>query len=60
MTQMFSVEGVSVSYGKVEAVRNVSLSVEEGQIVQIDFRDDANAAEPEWPSAISPTTAQTG
>jgi branched-chain amino acid transport system ATP-binding protein len=35
MTQMFSVEGVSVSYGKVEAVRNVSLSVEEGQIVTV-------------------------
>jgi branched-chain amino acid transport system ATP-binding protein len=35
MTQMFSVEGVSVAYGKVEAVRNVSLSVEEGQIVTV-------------------------
>jgi branched-chain amino acid transport system ATP-binding protein len=35
MTRMFSVEGVSVAYGKVEAVRNVSLSVEEGQIVTV-------------------------
>jgi branched-chain amino acid transport system ATP-binding protein len=35
MTAMFSVEGVSVAYGKVEAVRNVSLSVQEGQIVTV-------------------------
>ncbi len=35
MTQMFSVENVSVAYGKVEAVRNVSLSVDEGQIVTV-------------------------
>ena len=35
MTQMFSVENVSVAYGKVEAVRNVSLSVEQGQIVTV-------------------------
>ena len=35
MTQMFSIENVSVAYGKVEAVRNVSLSVEEGQIVTV-------------------------
>ena len=33
MTQMLSIENVCVSYGKVEAVRNVSLSVEDGQIV---------------------------
>jgi branched-chain amino acid transport system ATP-binding protein len=32
---MFSIENVSVAYGKVEAVRNVSLSVEEGQIVTV-------------------------
>ena len=35
MTQMLSIENVSVSYDKVEAVRNVSLSVEEGQIVTV-------------------------
>ena len=35
MTQMLTIENVSVSYGKVEAVRNVSLSVEEGQIVTV-------------------------
>jgi branched-chain amino acid transport system ATP-binding protein len=35
VTQMFSVENVSVAYGKVEAVRNVSLSVEQGQIVTV-------------------------
>ena len=35
MTQMLSIEGVSVAYGKVEAVRNVSLSVQEGQIVTV-------------------------
>jgi len=35
VTQMFSIENVSVAYGKVEAVRNVSLSVEEGQIVTV-------------------------
>ena len=35
MTQMFSIENVSVAYGKVEAVRNVSLSVEQGQIVTV-------------------------
>jgi branched-chain amino acid transport system ATP-binding protein len=35
MTQMFSIEDVSVAYGKVEAVRNVSLSVEQGQIVTV-------------------------
>lgn len=35
MTQMLSIENVSVAYGKVEAVRNVSLSVEEGQIVTV-------------------------
>jgi branched-chain amino acid transport system ATP-binding protein len=32
---MFSIENVSVAYGKVEAVRNVSLSVEQGQIVTV-------------------------
>jgi branched-chain amino acid transport system ATP-binding protein len=32
---MFSIEDVSVAYGKVEAVRNVSLSVEQGQIVTV-------------------------
>ena len=32
---MLSIERVSVSYGKVEAVRDVSLSVEEGQIVTV-------------------------
>jgi branched-chain amino acid transport system ATP-binding protein len=32
---MLSIEGVSVAYGKVEAVRNVSLSVQEGQIVTV-------------------------
>jgi branched-chain amino acid transport system ATP-binding protein len=32
---MLSIEGASVSYGKVEAVRNVSLSVQEGQIVTV-------------------------
>ena len=35
MTQMLSIENVCVSYGKVEAVRNVSLSVEDGQIVTV-------------------------
>ena len=35
MTAMFSIENVSVAYGKVEAVRNVSLSVEQGQIVTV-------------------------
>jgi len=35
VTQMLTIENVSVSYGKVEAVRNVSLSVEEGQIVTV-------------------------
>jgi len=35
VTQMLSIEGVSVAYGKVEAVRNVSLSVQEGQIVTV-------------------------
>ena len=35
VTQMFSIENVSVAYGKVEAVRNVSLSVEQGQIVTV-------------------------
>lgn len=35
MTQMLSIENVSVAYGKVEAVRNVSLSVEQGQIVTV-------------------------
>jgi branched-chain amino acid transport system ATP-binding protein len=32
---MLRVENVCVSYGKVEAVRNVSLSVEQGQIVTV-------------------------
>jgi branched-chain amino acid transport system ATP-binding protein len=32
---MLSIEDVCVSYGKVEAVRNVSLSVAEGQIVTV-------------------------
>ena len=32
---MFTIDRVSVSYGKVEAVREVSLTVEEGQIVTI-------------------------
>ena len=32
---MLSLKDVSVSYGKVEAVRNVSLDVEEGQIVSV-------------------------
>ena len=35
MTQMLSVENVSVAYGKVEAVRNVSLSVDQGKIVTV-------------------------
>jgi branched-chain amino acid transport system ATP-binding protein len=35
VTQMFSIENVSVAYGKVEAVRNVSLVVEQGQIVTV-------------------------
>src|SRR4029079_15063297 len=35
VTQMLSIENVSVAYGKVEAVRNVSLSVEQGQIVTV-------------------------
>ena len=35
MTEMFRIENVSVAYGKVEAVRNVSLSVEQGQIVTV-------------------------
>jgi branched-chain amino acid transport system ATP-binding protein len=35
VTQMFSIENVSVAYGKVEAVRNVSLSVGQGQIVTV-------------------------
>ena len=35
MTPMLSIEDVCVSYGKVEAVRNVSLSVAEGQIVTV-------------------------
>jgi branched-chain amino acid transport system ATP-binding protein len=35
MTRMLSIENVSVAYGKVEAVRNVSLSVEQGQIVTV-------------------------
>ena len=35
MTAMLSIEDVCVSYGKVEAVRNVSLSVAEGQIVTV-------------------------
>lgn len=32
---LLSIQNVSVSYGKVEAVRNVSLSVEEGRIVTV-------------------------
>ena len=35
MTPMLSIEDVCVAYGKVEAVRNVSLSVAEGQIVTV-------------------------
>jgi branched-chain amino acid transport system ATP-binding protein len=35
VTPMLSIEDVCVSYGKVEAVRNVSLSVAEGQIVTV-------------------------
>jgi branched-chain amino acid transport system ATP-binding protein len=35
MKQMLSIENVSVSYDKVEAVRNVSLSVGDGQIVTV-------------------------
>jgi branched-chain amino acid transport system ATP-binding protein len=35
VTQLFSVENVSVAYGKVEAVRNVSLSVDQGKIVTV-------------------------
>ena len=35
MTSMFSMTDVTVCYDKVEAVRNVSLSVEEGQIVTV-------------------------
>jgi branched-chain amino acid transport system ATP-binding protein len=35
VTQMLSIENVSVAYGKVEAVRNVSLAVEQGQIVTV-------------------------
>jgi branched-chain amino acid transport system ATP-binding protein len=35
MRQMLSIENVSVFYDKVEAVRNVSLSVEDGQIVTV-------------------------
>lgn len=32
---LLTIENVSVSYGKIEAVRNVSLTVEEGQIVTV-------------------------
>ena len=32
---LLAIQGVSVSYGKVEAVRNVSLEVQEGQIVSV-------------------------
>ena len=32
---MMSIENVSVAYDKVEAVRSVSLAVEEGQIVSV-------------------------
>lgn len=35
MTAMLSVRNVSVSYGKVDAVNDVSLDVEEGQIVSV-------------------------
>jgi branched-chain amino acid transport system ATP-binding protein len=35
VTAILSIENVCVSYDKVEAVRNVSLSVEEGQIVTV-------------------------
>jgi branched-chain amino acid transport system ATP-binding protein len=35
VTQLLAIENVSVSYGKVEAVRNVSLAVAEGQIVTV-------------------------
>jgi branched-chain amino acid transport system ATP-binding protein len=35
VTPILSIEDVCVSYGKVEAVRNVSLSVAEGQIVTV-------------------------
>jgi len=35
VTQMLSIENVSVAYGKVEAVRNVSLTVQQGQIVTV-------------------------
>ena len=33
MTALLEVEGLSVAYGAIEAVRNVSFVVEEGQIV---------------------------
>ena len=35
MSQMLSMTGVTVCYDNVEAVRNVSLSVDEGQIVTV-------------------------
>ncbi len=35
MSEMFSMTDVTVCYDNVEAVRNVSLSVEEGQIVTV-------------------------
>ena len=35
MTAIFSMTDVTVCYDKVEAVRNVSLSVEQGQIVTV-------------------------
>ncbi len=35
MSALLSIEGVSVAYGKAEAVRNVSLAVEAGRIVTV-------------------------
>ncbi|MGE0563477.1 MAG: ABC transporter ATP-binding protein [Pseudolabrys sp.] len=35
MMALFAIENVSVSYGKAEAVRNVSLAVEAGQVVTV-------------------------
>ncbi len=35
MNRLLNVKDISVSYGKIEALRNVSLSIDEGQIVTI-------------------------
>jgi len=35
MTDLLSLSNVSVSYGKVEAVRGVSLNLDRGQIVTV-------------------------